>query len=337
VREGLERAVLDTAVLEMIAFGGATMGTTWSVRAVCAPGTDAHVLHAAAQSALDRVVAQMSHWREDSDLARYNRAPAGSMVRLPDAFAEVMRCALDIAEASDGAFDPTLGALVDAWGFGPSASTRTVPDDATLAPLRANAGWHRLAFDETHCTLLQPGGVALDLSAIAKGYGADLVARALRARSVPAALVEVGGELVGYGRKPDGGRWRVLIEACAEDAAPVAAADAPPLRAVVLDGLAVATSGDRWHAFEHDGTRHAHTLDPRDGRARADAPVAVTVIADCAMRADAWATALTVMGVDAGLAFARAHDFAVRFLVRDGGRLREHLSPRFEALSEIAT
>lgn len=327
---------LDTAVLETIALGGATMGTTWSVRAVCAPGTDAHVLHAVVQSALDRVVAQMSHWREDSDLGRYNRAAAGSAWTLPDAFAEVMRCALDIAEASDGAFDPTLGALVDAWGFGPSASAHAVPADATLAPLRANAGWRRLSFDASTFTLIQPGGVALDLSAIAKGHGADLVARALRARSVPAALVEVGGELVGYGRKPDGGRWRVLIEACAEDAAPVPAADAPPLRAVVLDGLAVATSGDRWHAFEQDGVRHAHTLDPRSGRALVDAPVATTVIADSAMRADAWATALTVMGVDAGLAFARAHDFAVRFLVRDGDRLRERLSPRFEALSEIA-
>lgn len=331
MREGL-----DTAVLGMIALGGATMGTTWSVRAVCAPGTDAHVLHAVAQSALDRVVAQMSHWREDSDLGRYNRAAAGSAWTLPVEFADVMRCALDIAAASDGAFDPTLGALVDAWGFGPSASAHAVPADAMLAPLRANAGWRRLSFDASTSTLIQPGGVALDLSAIAKGYGADLVARALRARSVPAALVEVGGELVGYGRKPDGDRWRVLIEACAEDAAPVAAAEAPPLRAVVLDGLAVATSGDRWHAFEHDGMRHAHTLDPRSGRALADAPVATTVIADSAMRADAWATALTVMGADAGLAFARTRDFAVRFLVRDGDRLRERLSPRFEALSEIA-
>lgn len=322
--------------LETIALGGATMGTTWSVRAVCAPGTDAHALHALVQSALDRVVAQMSHWHDDSDLVHYNRAAPGTALPLPDEFAEVMRCAIAIADASDGAFDPTLGALVDVWGFGPSPSTHVAPTDAILAPLRARAGWRRLAFANDPSSLVQPGGIALDLSAIAKGYGADLVARRLRARAVPAALVEVGGELFGYGRKPDGTRWRVLIEACAEDAAPVAAAHAPPLRAVLLDGLAVATSGERWHAFEHDGMRYAHTLDPHSGRALADAPVATTVIARTAMQADAWATALTVMGVETGLVFAQAHDLAVRFLARDAGRLREHVSLRFEALSEIA-
>lgn len=335
-----------------MSLGGTTMGTTWSVRAVCLPSIDPHALHAVVQSALDTVVAQMSHWRDDSDLARYNRLPAGEALPLPDAFDEVLHCALAIAEASDGAFDPTLGALVDAWGFGPSPATGTVPTAAALAHLHARAGWRRLAFApgaDAPCAktagktipgphaLIQPGGVALDLSAIAKGYGADLVARRLRARAIPAALVEVGGELVGYGRKPDGDRWRVLIEGAEEEAAAEAPDDAPPLRVVILDGCAVATSGDRWHAFERDGTRHAHTLDPRDGRTLPDPPVATTVIAGTAMLADAWSTALTVMGVEAGLAFAHARDLAVRYLVRVDGTLRERVSPRFEALSAIAS
>lgn len=325
-----------------MSLGGTTMGTTWSVRAVCLPSIDPHALHAVVQSALDTVVAQMSHWRDDSDLARYNRLPAGEALPLPDAFDEVLHCALAIAEASDGAFDPTLGALVDAWGFGPSPATGTVPAADALAHLHARAGWRRLAFaSDAHApgnaALIQPGGVALDLSAIAKGFGADLVARRLRARAIPAALVEVGGELVGYGRKPDGGRWRVLIEGAEEEASEDAPVDAPPLRVVTLDGCAVATSGDRWHAFEHDGTRHAHTLDPRDGRTLSDPPVATTVIAGTAMLADAWSTALTVMGVDAGLAFAQERDLAVRYLVRVDGTLRERVSPRFEALSAIAS
>lgn len=324
---------------QIVALAGATMGTTWSLRAVCAPDMDLHVLHGVAQGALDEVVAQMSQWREDSDLSRYNRAAAGTRHPLPAGFAEVMRCALDIADASGGAFDPTLGDLVQLWGFGPGQGNVGVPDGARLEAARAHSGWRRLdraALDDAAPSLVQPGGIALDLSAIAKGYGADRVAAALRARRIDAALVEVGGELVGYGRKPDGAPWRALIEACAEDAAATPAANAPPLRAAVLDGRAIATSGDRWHAFEQAGVRYAHTLDPRSGQALADGPVAVTVIAADAMHADAWATAMTVLGEAAGLALARERELAVRFLVREDGQLRERLSPRFEALSERA-
>lgn len=313
------------------------MGTTWSVRAYCAPARNPHALHAIAQGALDAVVAQMSPWVEDSDLVRYNRASPGSVHLLPDAFTDVLRCALDIAARSKGAFDPALGALVDAWGFGPSTAGQRVPDDDTLAALRASRiETLNVLFEDAPPRLRQPGGVTLDFCAIAKGHGADLVARRLRDADMPAALVEVGGELFGYGRKPDGTPWRVVVEGCAEESELVPGIEPPPLRTVALDGLAIATSGDRWHAFEHDGQRLTHTLDPRTGRPVHDAPVAVSVIDDSAMRADAWATALTVMGAGAGLAFAERHGLAARFLVRDGRRLVEHVSSRFDALSEIA-
>ncbi|MFD0726195.1 FAD:protein FMN transferase [Lysobacter brunescens] len=313
------------------------MGTTWSVRAYCAPTRNPHALHAIAQGALDAVVAQMSPWVEDSDLVRYNRAPPCSVHALPAAFAEVLRCALDIAARSDGAFDPALGALVDAWGFGRSTPAQRVPDDEMLAGLRIrHVDALASLFEDDPPRLRQPGGVTLDFCAIAKGHGADIVARRLRDADVPAALVEVGGELFGYGRKPDGTPWRVVVEGCAEESEPVPDIGPPPLRTVELDGLAIATSGDRWHVFEHDGQRLSHTIDPRTGRPVQDAPVAVTVIADSAMRADAWATALTVMGADAGLAFAERHALAARFLVRDGMRLVERVSSRFDALSEIA-
>ncbi|MBX3714199.1 MAG: FAD:protein FMN transferase [Lysobacter sp.] len=313
------------------------MGTTWSVRAYCAPTRSTHALHAIAQGALDEVVTQMSPWVEDSDLVRYNHAAPGSVHRLPGAFAEVLRCALDIAARSDGAFDPALGALVDAWGFGPSTPTQDVPDDATLTSLRAQRV-DALAslFEDTPPRLRQPGGVTLDFCAIAKGYGADLVARRLRDAGIAAALVEVGGELYGCGRKPDGTRWRVVVEGCAEESEPLPGIEPPPLRTVELDGLAIATSGDRWHAFEHEGRRLSHTLDPRSGRPVHDAPVAVSVIATSAMQADAWATALTVMGAEAGLGFAEQHGLAARFLVREGLRLVERASSRFDSLSEIA-
>lgn len=327
----------EPVALGGVALAGATMGTTWSVRAYCAPSRDPHALHDLAQHALDEVVAQMSPWVEDSDLVRYNRATPGSVHALPDAFAEVLRCALDIAAHSDGAFDPALGALVDAWGFGPSHAPHRIPDDDTLASLRAprTAALASL-FEDDPPRLRQPGGVTLDFCAIAKGHGADLVARRLRDAGISAALVEVGGELLGHGRKPDGTPWRVVVEGCAEESEPVPGIEPPPLRTVELDGLAIATSGDRWHAFEHDGQRLSHTLDPRTGRPVHDAPVAVSVIDTSAMRADAWATALTVMGAYAGLAFAERHGLAARFLVRDGRRLVERVSSRFDALSDIA-
>ena len=325
--------------LSVATLGGATMGTTWSVKAACAPRADLHALHGVVQSALDTVVAQMSHWRDDSDISRYNRSVAGSVHPLPAEFHTVMRCALEIAEASYGAYDPTLGAVVDAWGFGPAQRPRQVPDAATIDTVRTVSGWRRLVLEHEPPQLLQPGGVVLDLSAIAKGYGADFVAAHLRAHGIASALVEVGGELYGYGRKPDGEPWRVLVEAAAEDGDAATAADGEDgarVHAVALEGLAVATSGDRWHAFEQDDERHSHTFDPRTGRPVRHAPTGVTVIADSAMRADAWATALTVMGADAGHAFATEHGLAARFLLRGDDGLRERLTPRFVELSTVA-
>src|SRR5690606_10699828 len=166
----------------------------------------------AVQARLDAIVAQMSSWEPESNLSRFNRAPAGSWHALPDDFFTVMDCALQVARDSDGAFDPAIGALVGAWGFGAHAHARGVPDGATLADARATSGWRRLQLDRDSRRLLQPGGLALDLSAIAKGYGVDAVLELLRERGIGAALVDVGGELRAHGRKPDGTPWRVLVE-----------------------------------------------------------------------------------------------------------------------------
>ena len=176
------------------------------------------------------------------------------------------------------------------------------------------------------------GGVRLDLSAIAKGFGADRVAEHLREVGIGDALVEVGGELHGVGRKPDGSPWRVLVEAGPEE-------DDHSLEPCVLDldGLAVATSGDRWHHYtrrdEHgDERRYTHTIDPRSGAPVEHAAVAVTVVARDAMHADAWATALTVLGEAAGFALAEREGLAVRYLSRDvDGTLRERMTDAFRA------
>ena len=171
----------------------------------------------------------------------------------------------------------------------------------------------------------------LDLSAIAKGYGVDVVAGLLRGRGIDAGLIEVGGELYGYGRKADGQPWRVLVESSPDEEA-----DSEGLepRVLALEGMAVATSGDRWHAYAQDGHRDSHTIDPRSGEPVTDAAAAVTVIAADAMRADAWATALTVLGPQQGLALANAHGLAARFVSRHRDGPHEHLSTAFAALLE---
>ena len=214
---GHHGAVDARPALAVHALGGATMGTLWQVSLSAPPGADLHVLHDGIQACLDRVVAQMSTWEPDSDISRYNRAPAGSWQALPQPFFDGLREALAIAEDSDGACDPTVGPLVQAWGFGPYGQGGAVPDASTLAEARARVGWRRLELDASRQRVLQPGGVALDLSGIAKGHAVDAVVDWLQARGLSAALVEVGGELRGYGRKPDGTPWKVLAEAWPHD------------------------------------------------------------------------------------------------------------------------
>jgi thiamine biosynthesis lipoprotein len=309
------------------------MGTTWSVKLVAPRSRDLHALHAGIQGELDRVVAQMSTWETDSNISRYNRAAANSWHSLPDDFWNVLSSARDVAERSAGAFDPSIGPLVALWGFGADAGAQVVPDPAHLAEVAARCGWNKLHLDPQTQSALQPGGLQLDLSAIAKGYGVDLVSGWLRRIGITAALVEVGGELHGYGLKPDGQPWRVLVESAPEEDA---GAEYPP-RVLALDDLAVATSGDRWHQFERDGVSYSHTLDPRSHAPVSRAAAAVTVISRDAMHADAWATALTVMGADEGLAFANQHDLAARFITRADTGLVETMTPAFQRYLDAST
>ena len=303
--------------------GGETMGTSWSVRLVAARDADLHALHAGIETQLGLVVRQMSTWEADSDISAYNRADAGSWHAIPAEFQQVLRCALDIACQSGGAFDPTIAPLVGLWGFGAEARS-DAPDTAELLQAHARVDWQRVELDAETGRLLQPGGVRIDLSAIAKGYAVDLVTQYLRAAGIVSALVEVGGELFGYGNKPDGEPWRVLVEAGPED-------DDHSLdpRVLELNGIAVASSGDRWHHYERDGRRYSHTIDPRTGAPREHAPAAVTVVASDAMQADGWATALTVLGGEAGYALAQARGLAARFLERTSDGLHERITDAF--------
>lgn len=294
------------------------MGTTWSLRVDNPRMLPLDALRHAVQSALDEVVAQMSHWDPDSALGRFNRAPAGSMHTLPGAFNDVLARALHWAEASGGALDPGMGPLVALWGFGPNAvdEDSLPPDAAALAAAHARCGWQRIAHDAAVRTLVQPGGLSLDLSGIAKGYGVDAGVAALQRLGLGDFLLEVGGELRGVGRRPGGLPWQVQVDPGA----------GPGLRIALAD-RAVATSGDRWHVREQAGRRWSHTLDPRTGEPVAHALASVTVLHEHCMDADALATVLTVLGIEEGRAFADRHGAAALFARREpDGTLALHPS-----------
>ena len=299
------------------ALQGNTMGTTWSVRFAAPAGLRLGPIEAAITRVLDAVIDEMSHWEPGSRLSIFNRAAASTRHALPAGFATVMQAALRIAEASGGAFDPGMGDAVRRWGFGPPGAI-----DETSS---TRCDWRALVLDGQD--LLQPGGVCLDLSAIAKGHAVDRVAQILEDLGIADHLAEVGGELRGAGLKPDGQPWWVDIEA------PAADAGLPPLR-IALHGLAIATSGDyRRYRIDEVGRRLSHSIDPRSGEPIAHGLASVSVVHESAMWADGWSTALMVLGLDDGLALARAQGLAAHFVQRtDGGGFAERFSPAMEAL-----
>lgn len=307
----------------MVEFGGPTMGVSWSVKALAPPGFDVAAAQAKVQKALNRLVAQMSPWEPHSDITRFNQAPAGAWMDLPRAFQHVMERALYWAKASGGAFDPTAGALVDLWGFGPPGPVAGPPNEVAIAKALRAGGWDRLAMEERR--LFQPGGLRLDLSGIAKGFGVDEAGRVLFQLGLANYLVEIGGELRGEGVKPGGQPWWVEIAAPPRMALP-----GGPLT-IALHGLAIATSGDYRRFLKHGGRRYGHTLDPRLGRPIENGLRSVSVVHEACVEADALSTVLGVLGPAEGLAFAERHDVAAHFLIEDGG-LKEVLSPKLQAM-----
>lgn len=303
---------------------GETMGTSWTARIVVEDQARLPALRTAIEAALAGVVAQMSDWEPESDISRFNRAPAGSSQVLPPEFFAVLEHALALAAATEGAYDPTAGRLVDLWGFGPTPAPSLPPSEADIAAARATVGWERLTLDPARRGAVQPGGMRLDLSSIAKGHGVDAAAQALREAGVAHFLIEVGGELLGAGLKPDRTPWWVEIEA------PPGAAMTPIVAA--LHGLAIATSGNYRRFFDADGERFAHTLDPRTGRPVDNRLASVTVLHASCMAADAMATALTVLGPDAGLSFASLRGIAAHFMIEAEGRFVERMTPAFGAM-----
>ncbi len=326
---------------EPVVLRGTTMGTTWSVTLaspakVTISETRQTELRTGIERQLDRIVDQMSTWKSDSDLSRYNNASVGTWIVLKPEFLAVLSQALDLARDSDGAYDPTVGPLVNLWGFGPDGTRSAPPAPEQIETMQQRVGWYRITLDRPNARVLQPGGVYLDLSAIAKGYAVDRVSDYLVAQGYPDTLVEIGGDLRARGRHLDGAGWRVALErpgSGAEEHAlqsnRLSSSDATAV--LELSDRGLATSGDYRHRFEKDGREYSHHIDPRSGYPVEHAIASVSVISATCAQADPVGTTLTVMGPDAGLRWANQRGIAAVFMIRDGDRYRRVMTAAFEA------
>jgi len=299
------------------------MGTSWHVTYVAAPGLpDADALSSGIAAQLAAVDTSMSTYRPDSELSRVSAAGTGDWLAVTPAFARVLATALQVGSASEGAYDVTVAPLVDLWGFGPAGPANGVPEAARVREVRAGVGQDAVELNAGGTAVRKHAPRSLDFSSLAKGYAVDQVADWLAAQGVHRYLVEVGGEMRLAGLSARGDRWRIAIEQPESALRAVAAA-------ISVTDIAMATSGDYRNYFEANGRRYSHSIDPRTGYPVAHDLVSVTVLHPSAMVADAWATALTVLGAERGAAVAEAQGLAVYFIRRAGDGFEHSHTPAF--------
>lgn len=307
---------------------GDTMGTRYSARFYAPPGADLRSIVAELEGAVTAVDHQMSNWKCDSDLSRLNRAAAGDWVPVPANLASVLVRAIEIGRETGNAFNVGVGDLVGASGFGPKGAQRpaTLPQRSRPCP----AVDELLEIDAAGCRARKHGPLALDLCGIAKGFGVDELARVLARHGIDSWLVGIDGEMRARGNKPGGAPWAIALEA-PEDERRTA------MGVVELGDAAIATSGDYRHWIEIDGQRISHTVDPRAGRPLQSTLASVTVIAPVCADADAYATALMVLGDQDGHACARRLGLDAFFVSRAGDGFRATGTGCFDGVSRLET
>jgi thiamine biosynthesis lipoprotein len=312
---------------QQIVIQGEALGTTWTVKS-SEPATSEseQALRTVVVDALRLVDEQMSTYRPDSNLMSLNAATAVDGFGVPEQLGEVLTEALVVASASGGAFDVTIGPAVRAWGFGPD-KTATPPSSEVLQALTSYVGSDKLRLEGSTVYKAHPA-LEIDLSAIAKGYAVDLIAERLAGEGRINLMVEVGGEIVARGSNPAGKPWRLGIETPTSEGREV-------LKVVPLNNAAMATSGDYRNYYEVDGKRVSHLIDPRTMRPIEHSLASVTVIHQRCSTADAWATALSVLGEDDGFLLAEAQGLQAFFIVRDtDGSFSSKSTTSFSALQE---
>ncbi|WP_404361879.1 FAD:protein FMN transferase [Marinobacter sp.] len=305
---------------------GPVFGTRYNINLVLAEDrARLDELAAGIGGVLKDVDMAMSTWREDSELSRFNRTEDQSQwFEISRPLYEVLSAAREISELSGGAFDVTVGPVVNLWGFGPEARPEQVPGDNALAAVLENVGYETLELRDDPPAVRAESRQYVDLSAIAKGYGVDAVAEYLQKEGVNAFLVEIGGEVWATGRKPGNQPWRLAIEEPVAEQRQVN-------RIVVLADMGMATSGDYRNYYESRGQRFSHTIDPLSGKPISHNLASVSVIAENCMMADGLATAFNVMGYEKAMALATRENMAAYFIVRGELGFESRHTPAFSS------
>lgn len=302
---------------------GATMGTRYSARFILSEKAHVQAIVADLEAAVTAVDAQMSNWKVDSDLSRLNRAAIGDWVPVSANLASVLVQAIGIGHETGNAFNIGVGDVVNAWGFGPAGATH--PSGPSMGHRNCQQVDELLQIDVPGLRVRKHACVALDLCGIAKGFGVDELARVLDRRDIGSWLVGIDGEMRARGCKADGSPWAIALEAPDDDRRAA-------MGVIELGDAAIATSGDYRHWTWVDGVRVAHTMDPRTGAPLQTSLASVTVIAPTCADADAYSTAMMVLGAEAGPDLARQLSLDALFVVRAGTGLRKTGTGCFEGL-----
>ncbi|WP_133502468.1 FAD:protein FMN transferase [Marinomonas balearica] len=308
---------------ELVGFSGPTMGTTYTVKFVTNERSPSTIdIKDSVDQVLVRVNKLMSTYDPSSELSLFNKSNVGQSIDVSRDIAHVIGAALKLSELTDGAYDVTVGPLVNLWGFGPGAKEDKVPTQEEIESAQQKVGFHYLSLDGVQ--LEKTEDIYVDLSSIAKGFGVDQVAATLDSFGIHDYLVEVGGEIRTKGMKDDGSHWEIGIES-------PGGGHSVAQKIIQADNLSIATSGDYRNYFEKNGVRYSHTIDPKTGKPITHRLVSVTIIADSVMLADGLATAINVLGPKKGLEFAERNDIAAYMLVKEDFGFKEEYSKAFKS------
>lgn len=304
--------------------GGPTMGSTYTIQYLRhADGPPPELVRAEVEAILAQVDQQLSTYRSDSDIERFNALPANTCQAMPPAVLQLVAIGDRLSRESAGAFDLTVEPLLDLWGFGPQGREEQVPDAQALAQAMRRVGYTHLRIEGE--LLCKDAPVQVDFNSIAAGYAVDRISTRLGELGIDSFLAEATGELKAIGKKPDGSPWRVALEEPRDDRQVAQ-------RILAIDGYGVSTSGDYRHYFEQDGRRYSHTLDARTGAPITHGLAAVTVIHASALMADGLSSLLLILGPEQGEAYARRHGIAAVFVVRAEGGFVSRTSAGFDKL-----
>jgi FAD:protein FMN transferase len=308
---------------------GETMGSAWTATIAGELPQAAAELEAGAQRRFEAVNQALSTWRPDSALSRFNDDATGEWVDIDPELAAVMAYALGLAERSGGAYDVTVGPLVNLWGFGPDPARRAVPGADEISAARARVGWRRVQVDVANNRARKEAGVRVDLSSLGKGRGVDRVAEFFDSQGVTNYLIDLSGKLRARGRNAAGRPWRVAVEKPGPDDPSGQPVITPEI--VDLRDASIATAGDYRRYFEIGGVHYSHIIDPRTGFPVTHATVSATAMARDCMTADALATVFMAMPSAAALRLAAEQRAAVLLIEHAGDGFRSSRSAGWPA------